>query len=284
MHSLEDYALFGQLFKKLSFKKLTLSPSSDDLWGIFKKYPKLVVAINHGPMMSPGYVNTALTDIFMKNGGAERSYIAIIWKHFYKVPGFRQMAQLITQVEEPGDFDDFLDLYKSKEVNDFYVMPEGENCSFGNGVDIEPFLSPRFLEVAIRAETPVLLAVHHGTHILANPVSLSDRVVKLFKWGPEKTYERVQEARTLSLPKWQGRLPELQYCFKLYHPSLSVSDLAEDKDERKEQIEREGERVRGLMQDMVEVLKAEKFGGGKSSGEVIDVNAKKHSGKRFKVA
>jgi len=271
MHALEDYAAVGQILKNLYIKKVILSPSSEDLWEIFKNNPKLVVAMNHGPSSAPYYVGAGMGDVFLKNGGAKRKYIAVIWKYLYKYPGLRKMAQLMTQVEKSGTFEEFLALYASEEVNDFYVMPEGENCMFGNGVDIEEFLSPRFLEVAILSGVPVLLAVHHGTHLLAKPVDVSDRMMKFLKWVPKKNYERIQETGMISLPKGLKRLPSLQFNFKLYHPSLSIAGLSDDKQERKAQLTKEGKHVRGLMQEMVEVLKIEKRNASHPPSNVVDV-------------
>lgn len=258
MRPLEDYAFLSQLLKSLLIKKLVLSPSSEDLWGILQKHPKLVVALNHGPSMAPSYVDAGLLNLFLRYGGSERSFVGVVWKPFYAVPGLRQMAQFITQVEEPVDFNGFLSLFKSEGVNDFFVMPEGENCTFGNGIDIEPFLSPRFLEIAISADAPVLLAVHHGSHLLANNLAVSDRMQKLFKWFPQRTRDRVEATKNISIPRWQGRLPWLQYTFKLYHPTLQLKELAKEPSERRAQLAEEGEKVRGVMQSMVEQLKQER--------------------------
>ncbi|PCJ34386.1 MAG: hypothetical protein COA99_14665 [Moraxellaceae bacterium] len=257
MHSVEDYAAVGQMFKGVCFKKLTLSPSSDDLRGIFNANPKLVVAMNHGPSISPTYIAIAVGNLYLENGGAERKFMGVIWKYAYRIPGFRKAAQLITQVDEAVNFDGFLALFQNTEANDFFVMPEGENCAFGNGYDVEDFLSSRFLEVAIRAEVPVLLCVHYGAHLLGKAVTISDRATKLFQWMPKKNYERLQLTKTLNVPWPRGRLPELQITFKLYHPSLTLNDMSADKTERTKQLNREGDSVRRLMQEMVETLKAE---------------------------
>jgi len=253
------YSLPFKLLQKIYIKKLILSPSSDNLKAVFSDHPKLVVAMNHGPMAAPIYVNLALSSLLTEHDISNRRYIAIIWKYFYKVPIYRQMAQFITQVKDPVSFDEFVDMFESPAVDDFYVMPEGENCCYGNGVDIEPFLSAKFIEIALRANTPILLAVHHGTHLLARPITISESVEKLFRWAPEKTYKRLQESKCISLPRIKIRLPQLQFIFKVYNPTLTLSELSPDDSSRKKQLNAEGDKIRMLMQEMVGTLKHEKL-------------------------
>ena len=255
MRSFQDYTLLNEIFKRFTVDKIVLNKKSDDLWSIFKNNKKLVIALNHGPMMAPGYVNTSLLDILVKNGAADRTYVAVVWKHFYSIPGLGRLFKYMTQVEKPTSLKGFLEKYNAPGVNDLLVMPEGENCSYGNGIDIEPFLSPGFIEIAIRSNTPILLGVHHGTHLLANPVEISEKQANWFKWAPKKTFDRLKEARTISMPKPVfGKLPKLEYLFKLYQPSLKATELSEDKYERLEQLEKEAVLVRGTMQAMVDVL------------------------------
>lgn len=255
MRSFQDYTLYNEMFKRFAVKKISMHPKSQDLYSIFKKYPKLVIALNHGPMMAPGYVNTSLLDLLVKNGAAERTYVAVVWKHFYRIPGLGKLVRYATQVKQPTSVEGFLELFTDPKCNDLLVMPEGENCSYGNGVDIEPFLSPRFLEIAIKADAPVLLSVHHGTHLLATPVEISEKQTKWFKWAPKKSFERIQEARLLSLPKpRRSPLPKMEFMFQLYKPSLSAKELSDNKFERLEQLQQEAEVVRAKMQEMVNIL------------------------------
>lgn len=257
MRTIDDFALSAQLLKKLYVKRVFISPSSDSLRAIFQAHPKLVVALNHGPMLAPGVVNTVISDIFLKQGGADRVPMGIIWKHFYKVPLLKNLVAYITQVEEAFGLDDFIQQFVEKPYNDLMVMPEGENCCFGDGVNIEPFLSPRFVEIAIRAKVPVLVAVHHGTHVLANPVEVSRLTTRIFKqMMPEKNYRRFRESGLLSLPRFTaGKVPKLGWSFKLYQPQLTESELAEDKAARLEQLWQEADAIRSQMQAMVEQLR-----------------------------
>ncbi len=257
MRSFEDFALSTQILKRLSLDNVIINECSDDLMDILRNNPKLVVALNHGPMLAPGYVNTAIADIFLKNGGAKRKPMGIIWKHFYKVPLLKNLVAYVTQVDQAYNLDEFIEQFVTREYNDLMVMPEGENCCFGDGINIEPFLSPRFVEIAVRAQVPVLLAVHHGTHVLARPIEVDKRTARWFKRVlPEKNYQRLKEAGLVSIPKLgRGKVHQLSWCFKLYHPKLAADQLADDKEARMAQLWEEANHIREIMQESVDLLK-----------------------------
>lgn len=252
MRTFGDYRIWNRLFKHALINNISVSSQSENLAAILLNHPKLVVAINHGPTIAPGIVNMALIDLFLKNGGADRTHIAVIWKYFYKVPVIRRMASYITQIDKAYTFDQFLKAFQQQQVNDLMVMPEGENCNFGNGIDIEPFLSPRFMEFAIRSNVPVLIAVHYGSQILQKSLPIHDQQMKYFKWLPQKDYLRLAETKRLSIPKLpKHQKASIWYSFKLYQPQITADQLSNDDKERDRQLWHEAETVRQLMQTMV---------------------------------
>jgi len=259
MRTFDDFALNTQILKHFYTKKISISPSSEDLRSILKENKKLVVALNHGPMLAPGAVNVAIADIFLKNGGADRTPMGIIWKHFYKVPVLKNFVAYITQVEEAFNLDEFIDQFINKDYNDLMVMPEGENCCFGNGINIQPFLSPRFIEIAIRAETPILISIHHGTHVLASPLDVLPKYNRWFKKIiPDNSYARLNDTQMISMPKFGAGKVDIEMSFKLYQPTLSIDQLADDKEERLSQLWEESTIIRTHMQQMMERVQSEK--------------------------
>ena len=132
-------------------------------------------------------------------------------------------------------------------------MPEGENCNFGNGFEVQPFLSSGFIEIALRAGVPVLIAANQGTEVWAKVFELGENVNSpLLSLLPSRWRERIANTGIVSVTNpLQGRVSPLRLSFALYEPSLSLEDLAEDKMERRAQLQIEGAEVRRRMQTMV---------------------------------
>jgi len=256
MRTIEDYARWTQLVKSYYFDQLTVSPDTDTLREILTDNPKLVFVLSHGAAASPSYVNIGLFDILLKHGGSDRRPMGVGWKHFYKIPGMGRFVRYITQVDGPLDFDDFVKQFKNGEFSDLMIYPEGENCLYGNAVDIQPFMSPRFLEIAIRAKVPILLVVHYNTQHAVYPLKVNRNQARLVKFFAPKTGAKLESSGLLSFPKFlAGKVPELKFCFQLYHPRLKLKDLPRNKASRREKLSEEAEEVRGIMQGMVDTLK-----------------------------
>ncbi|OUS32418.1 hypothetical protein A9Q99_01125 [Gammaproteobacteria bacterium 45_16_T64] len=259
MRTVDDFALNTQILKRFYTKNISLSPHSENLREIFENNHKLVIALNHGPILAPGAVNVAIADLYLKHGGANRTPMGIIWKHFYKVPVIKKMVAYITQVEEAFNLDEFIDQFVEKDYNDLMVMPEGENCCFGDAITIQPFLSPRFIEIAVRAEVPILIAVHHGTHVLASPLEVSSKYNRWFKKVmPNNSYQRLKDTQTISLPKFGAGKIDIECSFKLYHPTLNHLNLAKNKEDRMQQLWHESDIIRAHMQSMMDEIQQSK--------------------------
>jgi hypothetical protein len=256
MRTVEDYARWTQLVKSYYFDQITVLPDTDTVREIYRDNPKTVTVMGHGPASSPSYVHIAMFDILLKHGGSDRRPMGVGWKHFYKVPGMKQFVSYVTNVDAPHDFDEFVKLFIKEDFSDLLIYPEGENCMFGNAVDIQPFMSPRFLEIAIRAKVPILLVVHYGTQHAVYPLKVNREQARWVKYFAPKTGAKLESSGLLSFPKFlAGKIPELKFSFQLYHPQLKLKDLPKNKAARREKLNEEAEEVRGLMQDMVDALK-----------------------------
>lgn len=57
---------------------------------------------------------------------------------------------------------DYVELFRSGRLNILSVAPEGDYSLYGNGVDIQPFRSPRSLEIALMADCRIILVIGRG--------------------------------------------------------------------------------------------------------------------------
>lgn len=253
MRSVKEFANFSGFLRRSYVKNVSQHPGSDDLAKILKKYPKLVVAMNHGPMAGPLAGSVGMMNQYFKHGGEERKPVVIAWRGFYKIPVIKHVVRFMSQVKNPPNLDGFAKRLNSGDATDIFVMPEGENCSFGNGLDIEPFLSPRFIELALKTGTPLLLAVHVGSELWSNIVPVSERLDPLLKFLPEKSYERIKDTGQVNVSLTAlKKIPELTMYFKLYQPSITLDDL--ERPDGFELMEQEAEKIRQIMQSMVEEI------------------------------
>lgn len=255
MKSVKDFSLLAGAMTRALAKKISFNAKSDDMADILKKYPKLVVALNHGPMLGPLASTITLNKLYMENGGKDRSPIVIMWRFFYQIPIYKYAIQYFTQVDRGLNFDEFLAKMEGEGFTDLFVKPEGENCNYGDGLEIQPFLSPRFIEFSLRLNTPILVLVHQGSENWAKTLPVSKRLDPVLKKLPKKSFDRIKETRLFSVPFLVKRLKELKVMYKLYQPQITVDDLNVDLDTRKTLLKRESDNVRKLMQSMVDELK-----------------------------
>lgn len=256
MKSIKDFSLSAGALTKALAKKISFSPLSDDMSDILRKHPQLLVALNHGPMLGPLASTIVLNKLYMENGGGNRKPIVIMWRLFYQIPLFKHAIRYITQVDRGLNFDEFLAKMEHDGFTDLFVKPEGENCNYGDGLTIQPFLSPRFIEFSLRLNTPILVLVHQGSENWAKTLPVSKHLDPLLKKLPKKSYERITETRLVSVPFLLKRLNELKVIYKLYQPSITAEDLDQNQDVRKAQLQHESDQVKALMQTMVDELKA----------------------------
>ncbi|MFD2229512.1 hypothetical protein [Alkalimarinus sediminis] len=255
MRSIKDFSIAAGAMTKMLAKKISFHPASDDMAEILVKYPKLVVALNHGPMLGPLASTITINKLYKENGGADRIPLVIMWRLFYQIPLYKYAMQYMTQVDRGLNFDEFLQKMENEGFTDLLVKPEGENCNYGNGLDIQPFLSPRFIEFSLRLNTPILVVVHQGSENWAKMIPVSKHLDPILKYLPKKSFDRLKETRTFSAPLFTSRLNNLKVMYKLYQPTITFDDLGDDLTQRKQLLSAEADKVRTLMQSMVDELK-----------------------------
>ena len=251
MRAVKEFASFSAFLRRSYVGKVTRFQGSEDLSAILAANPKLVVAMNHGPMAGPLAGSVGIMNQYFKHGGRDRRPVIIAWRGFYKIPLIKHVVRYMSQVRNPPNLDGFVKRLTEGDATDLFVMPEGENCSFGNGLDIEPFLSPRFVELALKAGTPIMIAVHIGSEQWSNIVPVSQRFDPLLKYLPRKSYERIRESGQVNVSlAGLKKIPELTMYFRLYQPSMTREDL--QREDSNELLEKESARIRSIMQAMVD--------------------------------
>ncbi len=196
-----------------------------------------------------------MIDQYYQNGGANRCPFGITWRGFYKMPLYKQVFSFLTQVDRAVSLADAYDLLANSDFTDCVIMPEGEYCNFGNGVDVQPFLSPKFIELAVRANVPVLVVAQKGSEVWSWPVEVSENLMGFAEWLPGNLQKGLKRSRMLNIPKpWRKKLDNLQLSFYLYQPKLTEWDLDENEERRMRQLQHEASKVRAKMQMMVNTL------------------------------
>lgn len=255
MRTIDDFSLATYFLKRYYTQDIEISKHSDDLDKILKQNPKLVCAIHHGSAPAPFPILSAMYDNFLKHGGGNRKPLLIVWRAFYKIPIFKHFIRYMTQVDNGLSAADFLHKFKNEGFTDLLVLPEGENCMFGEVGEIVPFLSPKFIEFSIRGNAPVLIVAHTGTEKMSTAYEFKEEYLKLVSWLPKRHLKLLSKKHYLNYPHfWESDLDKLRLYYKLYTPTLTEADLSDDDSERLKQLEHESNQVQKLMTEMKNTL------------------------------
>ena len=256
MRSIEDFSVLNYFLKKYYTNDIEIYQASDDLEQILKQHPKLVLAINHGSAAAPAPVLAGIVDNFLKHGGAERKPLMIVWRTFYKVPLIRYLVKYISQVDEGLSAEEFLHKFLYEGFTDLMVLPEGENCMLDDNEHIAPFLSPKFVEFAVRVNSPILVVAHEGTEKMSTPFEFEDKHMNLLRWLPTRHFNILKRRKILNYPHFfETNIDRIRLYYKLYQPKLKAGDLIEnDKQALREQLMADSDAVYQLMSNMKKEL------------------------------
>lgn len=216
--------------------------------------PKLICVSNHGPVLAPLLYSLGMAKILCDVGAGDRKPVAVTHRLFYRVPGLKQVASYITQVPKPVNFNQFVELFQSEGYNDLCVMPEGDHCNYGNGADIMPFRSPRFVEIALRCRVPILIFVNKGAEAWGRGVKLPTVLVeKTMRYLPESIADPLDYAHMVNLPKIPRKVPQLRVSAQLFQlPDIDFEALSES--EKKQEVVSLAGQVRRRMLTMTESM------------------------------
>lgn len=227
---------------------------------VFQRYSRLIVAINHGTPLSWLPAVSLLATNACARGGEKRVPLGVMDRAFFHIPFVRELARLLTQTDRPFTFEELAQRFSERGDIDLVVFPEGSNCFFGRPEEIQEFRSPKFVELAIRTESPILVCVHYGSEKWARTIRVPGELVDHLKVLPQFIFDflekRIRQTGLLALPMPPLPMEKFVMRAELYHPKLGYQDLSNDPVERKSQIRQEAERVRAKMREMLERLKS----------------------------
>ena len=246
LRKLSDYEIVTS--KVLSWvAKDTRFKSRPSLDRIFSEHPRLVVVFSHSSPLSWIPAPCLLTAHAAARGGGSRRPIAVMDRFFYSIPILKQLATYISQSAKPLSFEELIQHFENLQTVDLVVFPEGSNCFFGDPSELQPFRSVRFIEIAVRTKTPLLLCVHRGSEEWGRTVSVPEAVLSLagkFMSG------RLFSSRRLTIPMLLKPMPHFQMLCELYEPELQI--LPEDPVMGKAALQSECEKIQAKMKAMLE--------------------------------
>lgn len=207
--------------------RVTITNEPRALEDLLEEHPRALFVLNHGPAHMPIVPVAALGRALVEHGGGSRRCIGITFRGLYLVPGIRELARYLTQVEEPPSVDELIERSTREDFDDVLIMPEGHNCVFGDPGSIQPFTSPRFVELALRMGAPIVLAVHSGLEETAIEVAAPEEWLKspLLSMLPYGIGDSLARMGTIALPT-SAHLPELRMRFAVHELSIGLDAYA----------------------------------------------------------
>ncbi len=232
---------------------------------ILKENPRLIVALSHSTPLSwlPSAGLLALNAC--ARGGEERIPLGVMDHAFFQIPLVKSLAQFFTQSERPVTFQDLCVRFQSADPFDLVLFPEGSNCFFGSPSEIQDFRSPKFVELAVRTKTPILIGAHLGSEAWAKALPVKEDVMDYLTLLPNFAYnfveKRIRKTGHFVLPVLPKPMEKFEMLCELYHPTLKAEELVEDASARREQLEVEATRIRERMTELLDELKEESKSG-----------------------
>lgn len=253
MRTLVDYQEFLQALMK-SFAQNVTFRSEPAIKKIIQDNTRLVAVVNHATPLSwvPAMALLALKVI--EAGGGKRIPRGIVDNWFYTNPFTKVIAEYLTQSDHPQTFEEIVESFGQAENTDLVIFPEGAYTFFGGVHEVQQFRSNRFIEIAIRCETPILIVVHKGSEGWSLPLQLPS------EWGgfvlPFSKFfgEKLLKSEPLNVPMMPQKMDSFRMHCELYTPSLKISDLSENLEVRKQQLAEEGLKIKALMNERLQQL------------------------------
>lgn len=228
----------------------------------FESEKRALIVANHGPILGPFVWVMALFPRIVDLGYGHLTYSAIAHPIISNIPIFARMVGYERRRGRRLGAADYIELFKSGRLNVLSVAPEGEYSLYGNGVDIQPFRSPRSLEIALRGDCRIILLVGKGFEHWQRNLSIEAgwrkrvfrRLASTIPFLDKLDEAALEAARQLSISGVLGRIPSFTVASEIYEPELTVEKLAEDRRIRDEQLWAEANRMRLEMVRMLEEL------------------------------
>lgn len=227
------------------------SPSLDKILQI----PRLMVVINHSTPLSWIPAMTTLALEFEKSGGGQRSPRGIVDRWFYSNPISKPLAEYLSQSDRPLNFEDLVEQFENSENVDLVLSPEGANTFFGDVHHIQEFRSHRYIEIAIRTKTPLLIVGHRGSESWSIPLSIPTEVTQFISLFSSFFGQRLLQFGKINLPLLPHKIPLFKMNARLFYPSIKEDELSSDEQTRAQQILEQSLMVKAQLEKIVSELK-----------------------------
>ncbi len=225
--------------------------SEPPLKEILQRHPKVVHAISHAGTLGWIPAILSLLRVALQEGGRDRQAYGIFHRGLYRFWLSRLLIRSLFQSQEPPQFAKVIETFRTQPVNDVALFPEGDNCILGDVYEIRPFRSPKFIELALAAQAPILVTVHRGAEEWGQDFYVPAWLFTLLRrFQPSYVYFLYKNP-VLNLPTRMTRIPKFSMRSVLYVPRLSYEDLSTRPRERWFQLQSEAQRVRLLMQSLL---------------------------------
>jgi len=213
--------------------------------------PRMIVIMNHATPLSWIPAISLMTREFDNAGGGDRKPLGVADRWLFSNPITRPLAEYLTQSDRYLSFEELIDKFQNSERTDLALMPEGANTFFGNVYEVQKFRSPKFIEIAIRTESPILVVVHKGSEHWSLPIQFPLEIAKLILPYSKFFGEKLMKSEALNLPVFLQKIPKFSMSCELYRPGLKPEDLSTDPSEKRQQLEIEGEKIRHRMNELL---------------------------------
>lgn len=252
MRTFDDYyPLFSRLSKLLA-RRVELH-SEPPLREILGSYPRLVWALSHGTPISWMPLVFIIGREITRCGGGKRRVLGVFHRTLHRVPLLGHAIRFLGQSDATWGADQIANALSSGQYSDLAVLPEGHNAFIGRCTSIRPFVSSRFVEIAIRSSAPILIVAHVGTESWCKHARAPYSLPLLRRISP-RFHANAAQAECFCIPTLPWRMPVFKLACQLYEPTLKVSDLSEDRNSRHVQIHEEAQRVREIMVTLLDQL------------------------------
>lgn len=230
----------------------------------FATEQRALIVANHGPIIGPLVWVSALFPRIVDLGFGHFTYSAIAHPIIQNIPVFSRIVGYEGEGSKRLRADDYVELLEQGRLNILSVAPEGEYSLYGNGVDIQPFRSPRSIEIALRARCRIVLLIGKGFERWQRNIAIDTpwrkRLVKQLAlkvpFLDKLDEQALEQAARLSISGILGRIPDFYVASELYEPELTAEMLSPDRATRDRQLWTEADRVRREMVRMLAELEA----------------------------
>ncbi len=218
---------------------------------IIQRYPKVLHVFSHAGTLGWIPAILGLLRVALQAGAAKRKAFGVFHRGLHRYGLSRWILRYVFESQEPPTFAKVITAFREQPVNDMALFPEGDNCILGDVYEIRPFRSPKFVELALAAEAPILITVHRGSEEWGRDFYIPAWLFPLVKrFQPGYLYPLFKNP-VLNLPTHMSRIPKFSMRSVLYVPRLAYQDLSEKPRERWFQLQGEAQRVRTLMQALL---------------------------------